>query len=170
MEHLEDITIEQLQSALDTVERKKPAQRLITAIAYKQGVTQTELSEWYGVQRRTIYDWLRRLEDEPLTEAVKDDPRPGRPRKLTSDQYDAFVDTLHESPTEAGLDEPTWTPELVRQYLAEEFGVEYSIPSCRRLMSEAGLQYHEPPPVSDTVGKDDGDEPTADQSAGWWTT
>ncbi|MFC6723546.1 helix-turn-helix domain-containing protein, partial [Halobium palmae] len=58
MDHLDEISVEELQRALNEVEGNKPTQRLTAAIAYKNGVTQTELSEWYGVQRRTIYSWL----------------------------------------------------------------------------------------------------------------
>ncbi len=50
---------------------KKLTQRLLAAIPYKNGVTQTELAEWYDVQRRTIYSWLNRLDtDESLEQAV----------------------------------------------------------------------------------------------------
>jgi transposase len=53
---------------------KKPTQRLLAAIAYKNGVSQTELAKWYDVQRRTIYSWLKRLDtDEPLEQAVSND-------------------------------------------------------------------------------------------------
>jgi len=52
--HLDEISIEELQTALDNVEGEKPTQRLLAAIAYKNGVSQTELSGWYDVQRRTI--------------------------------------------------------------------------------------------------------------------
>ncbi|SEP16932.1 Helix-turn-helix domain-containing protein [Halogranum amylolyticum] len=83
MDHLDVISVEELQRALDEVEGKKPTQRLTAAIADKNGVRQTELAEWYGVQRRTIYSWLKRLETEPLEQAVQDDYRSGRPRKLT---------------------------------------------------------------------------------------
>jgi hypothetical protein len=54
----DEISVEELQDALDNVDGKKPTQRLLAAIAYKNGVTQTELAEWYDVQRRTIYSWL----------------------------------------------------------------------------------------------------------------
>lgn len=54
MDHLDKISVEELQQALDEVEGNK-TQRLTAAIAYKNGVTQTELAEWYGVQRQTIY-------------------------------------------------------------------------------------------------------------------
>jgi len=53
MNHLDEISVEELQDALDNVDGKNPTQRLLAAIAYKNGVTQTELAEWYDVQRRT---------------------------------------------------------------------------------------------------------------------
>ena len=49
MDHLDEISVEELQRALNNVEGNKPTQRLTAAIAYKNGVTQTELAEWYGV-------------------------------------------------------------------------------------------------------------------------
>ena len=61
MNHLDEISVEELQDALDNVDGNKPTQRLLAAIAYKNGVTQTELAEWYDVQRRTIYSGLKRL-------------------------------------------------------------------------------------------------------------
>lgn len=39
MDHLEEIFVGKLQEALDEVEAKKPTQRLLTVIAYKNGVT-----------------------------------------------------------------------------------------------------------------------------------
>jgi chromosome segregation and condensation protein ScpB len=62
VDHLDELSVEELQDALDNVDGTKPAQRLLAAIAYKNGVTQTELAEWYDVQRRTIHSWLTRLD------------------------------------------------------------------------------------------------------------
>jgi predicted DNA-binding protein YlxM (UPF0122 family) len=58
---LDEISVDELQDALDDVDGKKPTQCLLISIAYKNGVTLTELAEWYDVQRRTIYSWLTRL-------------------------------------------------------------------------------------------------------------
>ena len=41
-----------------------------------------------------------------------------------------FEETVHEPPAEVGVDAPA----LVQQYLDETYDVEYSIPSCRRLL------------------------------------
>ncbi len=144
MDHIEDISLEDLQRALDQVERKKPTMRLLAAIAYKNGVTQTELAEWYGVQRRTVYSWLKRLEEPTIENAVRDAHRSGRPRKLTEEQQASLKQVLRQSPGAFGEDAVAWTPELVRQYVHERFGIEYSLPSCRRLMKEAGLRYCSP--------------------------
>ncbi len=43
MDHLGEISVEELQDALNNVDGKKPTQRLLAAIAYKNGFTQTEL-------------------------------------------------------------------------------------------------------------------------------
>ncbi len=62
MDHLDEISVGELQDALDNVEGNKPTHRLLAAIAYKNGVTQTELAEWHDTGRRTIYSWLKRLD------------------------------------------------------------------------------------------------------------
>ena len=141
MEHLAEITLEELQQALEEVEGKRETQRLLAAIAYKNGISQTELATWYGVPRKTIYNWLVRLEERPLHEAVRDKPKPGRSRKLTSSEQKELELALREPPGAVGLDEPAWHPTLLQQYLQDVYDVEYSVPSCRRLMKEAGLSY-----------------------------
>jgi transposase len=145
MDHLNEIPVEDLQDALDNVEGNKPTQRLLAAIAYKNGVTQTELAEWHDTGRRTIYSWLMRLDsDEPLEQAVSDARRSGRKRKFSESQQDEFKQTVHEPPEEVGIDAPAWTPALVQEFLEDTYGVEYSYPSCRRLLKEAGLSYQKP--------------------------
>ncbi|AKU09372.1 transposase (plasmid) [Haloferax gibbonsii] len=145
MKHLDEITVEELQDALDNVDGKKPTQRILAAIAYKNGVTQTELAEWYDVQRRTIYSWLKRLDtDESLERAVSDDKRTGRKRKLSESQQSKFEEAVHGPPQEVGIDAPAWTPALAQNFLEETYDIKYSIPSCRRLLKEAGLSYQKP--------------------------
>lgn len=159
MDHLDAISVEDLQRTLDDVDGKKPTQRLLAAIAYKNGVSQTELAEWHDVQRKTIYSWLTRLDGESLERAVTDAHRPGRPPKLSPDQRTRLERTLHEPPTEAGYDALAWTPPLVRQYLNGTFDVDYSLSSCRRLMRDAGLRYRKPRRVAAGAERDDRETP-----------
>lgn len=61
MGHFNEITINDIQDALNQSKRGKPAQRLFTAIGYKIGITQSELAEWFEVERKTINTRLTRL-------------------------------------------------------------------------------------------------------------
>ena len=45
MEHLDEISVGDLRDALANVEGKTPTHRLLAAITYKNGVTQTALGE-----------------------------------------------------------------------------------------------------------------------------
>jgi transposase len=81
---------------------------------------------------------------ESLEQAVTDVHRSGRKRKLSESQQKEFEETVHEPPEEVGIDAPVWTPALVQQYLEDAYDAEYSIPSCRRLLKEAGLSYQKP--------------------------
>jgi transposase len=154
MEHLDEISVEDLHDALDTVDGKKQTQRLLAAIAHKHGVTQTELAAWHGVQRKTIYNWLKRLDAESLEQAVADDHSPGRPRRLTQDQQNELERILHQPPTEVGYDAPAWTTALLSEFLENRYGVEYSPPSCRRFMKEAGLSYQKPRTAAEAADSD----------------
>lgn len=174
MPHLEDITRADLHDALKQVEGAKPAQRLVAAIAYKSGVTQSELADWFGVERKTIYNWLTRLEAGDLLEAATDEPRPGRSRKLSGRELAEFRDLLAGTPETVGFETTAWTPQLVQRVLRAEFDVEYSIPSCRRLMKEAGLRYvpadRKPGTVEAGGGGDRRGEDTGPARGGFWTT
>ena len=144
MEHLTDISVDDLQQALEATDEKTPALRLVAAIAYKKGISQSELSEWFDVERKTIYNWLTRLEEQDLDDAIRDEHRAGRPRKLSEEQLGDLQEILQKPPTEAGLDAPAWTTELLQRFIRDEFEIDYSQPSCRRLMKEAGLSYQTP--------------------------
>ncbi len=172
MDHLNEISVEELHDTLDKAEEKKPTQRLLAAIAYKNGATQTELAEWHDTGRRTIYSWLKRLDtDESLEQAVTDAHRSGRKRKLSEEEQQEFEETVHESPEDVGVDAPAWTPALVQQYLDETYDVEYSIPSCRRLLKEAGLSYQKLRPTA-AESEADGQETFREElkkSGGRWT-
>ncbi|SDY64482.1 IS630 family transposase [Halopenitus persicus] len=159
MDHLDEISVEELQEALDNVDGKKPTERLLAAIAYKNGVTQTDLAEWHDTGRRTIYSWLNRLDtDESLEQAVTDAKRTGRKRKLSQAQQEEFERTVHEPPEEVGIDAPAWTPALVQEYLEDTYGVQYSYPSCRRLLKEAGLTYQKPRRTAAEADEDEQEE------------
>lgn len=138
MVKITDVRVEDLQAALERVEEKTPTLRLLTAIAYKHGATQTELARWCGVERKTIYNWLSRFEADPEhpVRAAKDAPRPGRPSKLSDTQRRQLDRALRQPPAEVGYDAASWSPSLVRRFLRDVFDAEYSLEAARRFLRE----------------------------------
>lgn len=138
MGHLDDVSTDDLRTALEVVEEKTPALRLVAAIANKEGVTQQELADWFGVERKTIYNWLTRIDPDDIPNSVRDEPRPGRPRKLDPEQQAALANALENPPSESDVDADAdeWTAPALQHYIEDRFGVEYSLPSCRRLLAE----------------------------------
>ncbi len=119
----------------------KAVKRLFTAIAYKHGQSPAAIEEMYGIPRQNVYQWLDRIEDRGLPDGLYDESKPGRPAKLTDEQFDRFVETLRESPRSVGYDVEVWDPKRARHWLNEQFDIEYTLRHVRRLMTEAGLTW-----------------------------
>lgn len=111
MRKLEGISTERLRTALDDADEAKAATRLVVALAYKDGVHVETLVERYGIPQSTIDDWLDRLENQPLADALRDEPRPGRPPKLSAEQRVEVETWLDGSPRDVGYDSEEWTAE-----------------------------------------------------------
>lgn len=136
MDKLADVSADALRTALTDVESAKAAKRLMVALDYKDDVSVTDLTDRYGIPRSTLYYWLDRFEEQSIANAIEDEPRPGRPPRLTDDARETLQADLDADPTEHGYDDETWTPELVQAHIEREYGVSYSTGHVRRLLRE----------------------------------
>jgi transposase len=141
MVDLDHITIAELSEFLDEVDDSVPTQRILTAIADKQGDSTSRLAERHNVSQQTIRNWLQRFENRHLKDAPFDEQRDGRPRKLTEDELADLTAVLEDSPEKHGFDQQAWVPRLVYHHLKSEYSVEYSLRHIRRLMHDAGLSW-----------------------------
>lgn len=137
MDKLDGVSRTALVDEFERAESAKAAKRLMVGLAYKDGVSVSELSDRYGVPESTLYYWLDRIAEKPLSEAVEDDERPGRPSELDDAERRAVFDALADSPEAYGFDANSWTPELVRELIEREYGVSYSLGHVRRLIRDA---------------------------------
>lgn len=84
MAPLESVSNETLQETLEAVESKAATQRLMVAVGAKQGLSASELAEWYGYELDTVEEWLDAFEQEGVEAVVEDVERfalPGRASK-----------------------------------------------------------------------------------------
>lgn len=138
-----EITIEELQAKLvETDDDGKAVKRLLAAIAYKQGQSPAEIEETFGISKKNVYLWLDRFEERGLNDALYDESKPGRPTKLSDDQFAELEAVLHDSPGAAGYEDiQAWTPKFVQHWLKTHFDVEYTLRHVRRLMDDIGLSW-----------------------------
>lgn len=140
MDKLEDVSTDELRTALRNVESAKAAKRLMVALDYKDDASVAVLAERYGIPRSTLYYWLDRFEEQSIADAIEDEPRPGRPPRLTDAARASLQADLAESPSAHGYDDSAeddeWTPERVQTHVEREYGVSYSLGHIRRLLRE----------------------------------
>ena len=137
MARLTDISTADLRTEVESYDQHRPIRRLLAAIIYKEGPSVPEIADWFDVREATVYAWFDRIEQEPLAEAVTDRQKPGRPPKLSEEDWERFVATVDEPPSVASYEGATWTPELTREHLSAELDTEYSRRHARRLLEAA---------------------------------
>jgi transposase len=155
MARLENISVDELEAALDEATEKRETQRLLVAIIYKRGPSAPMIAEWLDTREQTIYRWFDRLEEEPISQAVQDRQRSGRPSKLDDADRAEFQEAVQNPPSQAGYDEPAWTTGLAQQFLEDEFDAEYSRRHVQRLLKDAGLTWQTPRPQPPTADEDE---------------
>ena len=136
MNKLDETDTDALREALAEATDPKAVKRLMIALAYDGGVPVDVLSERYGIARSTVYSWLDRFETHPIADAIHDEQRPGRPTRLDTDEQRRLAEALGRPPTDFGFEADSWTPELVREHVQQEYDVSYSLGHVRRLFRQ----------------------------------
>lgn len=97
-----------------------------------------------GLNRRTIYRWLRAYHAGGA-EALKAKPIPGAPPKLTATQMATLARLVREkTPQQLQFEYALWTLAIIREVIRWQFGVRLSEVSVGRLMKRLGFTPQRP--------------------------
>lgn len=127
-----------LEAALEAAPDATAAERVMAALAYKDGVAVEAFADRYGIPRSTVYAWLHRFEDRPPAAAMLDAPRSGRPPKLDEGSRRQLRADLGRPPASFGFEATAWDADLLREHLERAYDVTYSRTHARRLLAELG--------------------------------
>jgi len=118
-------------------EEKNPEtrDRIRGIILLKKGYRLQEIANIMGVNRRTVYNWRKRYEEEGI-EGLKTREKPGRKRKLYDEDMDKLKDLLKQK--------EYWTTREVRDLIKIEFGIEYTLRHITRILRKLGMKYQKP--------------------------
>jgi transposase len=119
--------------------------RALCVLLITEGHRPNQVAEWLGEHTRTLERWRKRFVENGL-EGLMDETSPGRPPKLSGEEWDRLQDDLVRPPADFGLDGKKWQGKLLQTHLAARYGVDFSLRQCQRLLKQnrqrpAGLDY-----------------------------
>lgn len=110
----------------------------------EDGARAEDVAASLGFNRSTVFGWVAAYR-EGGAEALRANPVPGRPPKLTRAQTRMpFTMIAGSNPARYQLDFALWTRDLVRQVIATRFGVELSVSSVGRILRGVGMSPQRP--------------------------
>ena len=131
--------------------------RRFRAFELKQdGWKQTDIAEALGVSEGAVSQWMKKAR-EGGKEALKTEPRPGRPPKLSEEERtERLPSLLEKGPEHFGFRGEVWTRKRVRKVIKEKFKVEYDVSQVGRILGSDRVESPKTrPPVRQARRKGD---------------
>ena len=110
------------------------------------GKTPTEVAEFLGVERNTVYRW-RRWYRRAGRNGIMARPIPGRPRRLQPEQYECLFKCLQQGAKAYGFPTDRWTQQRVATLIQQIFGVTFSPFHVGRILAAHGWQLQRSTPA-----------------------
>lgn len=102
---------------------------------HQAGWQQKDIAEALGVTRGAVSQWIRRGR-EGGEAALKDRPKPGAPRRLSTAERQRLPDLLARGAESFGFRGEVWTCPRVAKVIEREFGVRYHPAHVSRILKE----------------------------------
>lgn len=109
--------------------------RALCVLLITEGHRPNQVAEWLGEHTRTLERWRKRFVDNGL-EGLMDETSPGRPPKLSNDEWKRLQIDLGRPPADFGLDGRKWQGKLLQTHLATAYGIDFSLRQCQRLLKQ----------------------------------
>lgn len=119
--------------------------RALCVLLIAEGHRPNQVAEWLGEHTRTLERWRKRFVDNGVGGLV-DETSPGRPPKLSSDEWQRLQIELGEPPATFGLEGKKWQGKLLQTHLTDHYHIDFSLRQCQRLLKQyrqrpAGVNY-----------------------------
>jgi transposase len=119
------------------------AVRSRAVLAVERGQAVGQVAEAYGVNRTTLFRWVRRFTSEGRR-GLERRLGSGRPRLLTALDLEAINDLVLEPASVFGFETDLWTVGRLRRVIREQYGITVSPDTVWRRLREAGFTYQKP--------------------------
>src|ERR671915_1052988 len=122
-------------------ERRLEAGRLLQA----GQLSHTDIARRLGVSRMAVSQWARQLrQHHGDIGSLHTQPIPGRPARLSAEQWQRVLAVLKEGALKAGFDTDRWTLLRIRAVILVAFGVRYHAHYLARRLKALGWSPQQP--------------------------
>lgn len=116
--------------------------RALCVLLIAEGHRPNQVAEWLGEHTRTLERWRKRFVDNGL-DGLIDETSPGRPPKLSNDEWKRLQVELAKPPVTYGLEGKKWQGKVLQAHLSRHYGIDFSLRQCQRLLK----QFRQRPPI-----------------------
>lgn len=109
--------------------------RALCVLLIAEGHRPNQVAEWLGEHTRTLERWRKRFTDNGL-DGLIDETSPGRPPKLSVEEWKRLRAELSQPPATYGLDGKKWQGKLLQDHLTRHYGIDFSLRQCQRLLKQ----------------------------------
>ena len=141
-----DIVVLGLQDEIRRSPESRYNHRIHAVLLVAQGMSCPQVGRLLGDAPRTVEYWVHRFEEEGLSGLVDLD-RPGRPSRLSDEQYREIGEVLRKSPLDVGMGTNIWDGKTLSRFIESRHGTRLGVRQCQRLFRQLGFRMRKPRPV-----------------------
>lgn len=141
-----DLMVLGLQDEIRRSRDSRYDHRLHGVLLVAQGMSCPEVGRLLGDAPRTVEYWVHRFEQDGLTGLVDID-RPGRPSRLSDEQYLEIGEVLRRTPRDFGMGTNIWDGKTLAAFIQSQYGITLGARQCQRLFRQLGFRLRKPRPV-----------------------
>ena len=112
--------------------------------AFESGSTQSQIAKMFGVNRTTVFRWVKRYDKKKANSGLVRKPGSGRPLEIPSDSNKIIAKTLTKPASKFGFETDFWTCRRVNQVLKRDLKIKTSKTTVWRFLKRINLSYQKP--------------------------
>lgn len=140
-----DPAIDDIKAAMKKTKDKRMYQRYLVILHYLKGFNNTQISEKVELYKHTVGIYVNKYKANGL-DGLALNHSPGAPRMLTGEQETSLINVItSKTPDEVGFpNKKNWNVNIIKQWVIDNFKVEYSYTGMIDLLHRLNLSYTRP--------------------------
>ena len=136
-----ELLLKQGKEIMSSSDEAKYHFRVFAVNMVLSGTPASQVGGYAGYTKAAVTGWVKTA-DEIGFEALRTKSHPGRPKKLTEDQYDEIDTVLQKDPKEYGY--KVWDGPSLSDYIKKQYSIDLCVRQCQRMLHALGFSLIRP--------------------------